>query len=213
MKRNLLFILILLLCVVNVQAQSNKVSFGLVSSFDWNSFIFSDYEFAHGRPGFSAGPFMRVRLSEKTSFDLGVNYATKSEREELSYESFGSPDDPLLHDDNSYTNIYRHGYLDIPLELNGTFSQKRRCSFYGSGGFVTSVLVHHRTTIDPDLQSPGNDYNEARYKNTLFAAKAGIGVSFNLGTVALSMEPQMRYYVSPKMESVHFGFEVAVLKL
>jgi hypothetical protein len=213
MKNVVLFSL--LLCTAGVSAQSKKLSFGLSSSFDWNSYALVDNDEYKGRPGFSAGPFVRITLSDRITLDGGVNYSTKSFRYEDSFRII-DPNDPLLESEEIQVD-YHHAFLDIPVEINMALNEHNWFTFYASGGVISSILVHDKIKSNMDL---GDDFIVGRtpYKNYLLSGKVGMGFLAELEKVAFSIEPQLRCYITDvdkyrDQRPVHFGIEVSILKL
>jgi hypothetical protein len=202
-----------------VSAQSRKVNFGVSSSFDWNSYLLVDDESTlgdnklQGRAGFSVGPFVRFRLSDRVTLDAGVSYSSKSLKRTVVSRPI-DPEDPIVRGDVG-TTIFHHGFLDIPVEVNITFAKAGTCSFYWSGGVVHSFLLHYN--VDHDGYYDIGNYSY--YKKFFVSAKTGVGFLVKFDKVALSIEPQVRYYItqvhesSPEDKPMHFGLEVAVLKL
>lgn len=212
MKKILFIALIVALTTCVVSAQSKRIFFGLGSSFDWNSFVFANEDNLKGKPGLSAGPFVRVEISERVSTDFGVCYSLKSYAYTIHYVYYGDVGDPLVNQTDPVLS-YNFSYLDLPIDLNYKLKNGKVSNFYVSAGVINSLLLANTRKVDGSKISSSPDYDKY-----LLSIKTAFGYQFRTKAVSISIEPQVRYYITNSNvfyvnKPVHIGLEISVLKL
>lgn len=213
-----IFTLIILFASLSVNAQSRRTQIGLSSSIDFNTYFVEEDRWPADfrlRFNYSVGPVIRYALNDRLSLGSGVLLSTKNVNERLDLEAFRpiDPSDPILVDIEP-DRVLRNFYLDIPTVINYKFKEGEEVEFYGSLGFVNSLLLSSKENGRTDSRFEILEYNEH-----LISTKIGAGVFIKKETLGLYIEPQIRIYLNDVHTArlvenpVHFGLEFQLVRI
>jgi hypothetical protein len=197
-KINLLLIGSLLALIVN--AQSNKLSVGIVASPDFYNYDFEPISYLghhyETKNNYSFGAAFQYSINEKFAVKTGLIYSDKGYVLKFGWIAPDSPFyDPLLPE----RSVLNANYIDVPLLLNYSFINRKKISLFSSAGIITSFLIGEKeisTMKDGSMKETiflKNLFDENSNPN-LFALNINLGLKYNLNErLFLTLEPYFRY--------------------
>jgi len=212
--------LLLSYCAANAQ-QSNRFSVGISVSPDFNyrSLSNNDGSFSSGvvvdvrddneswKLGYTAGPVVAYRLSDRIDLEAGILFSSKGyryEQEMLTYESqftgtgFNGPTPAGLPSAVRFT--YDHYYIDVPVKATFNLG-KKRLRFCAGAGVAANVFikegVRYKYWYEDGTVKNDSRTSEFDYKGLILSPQASIGVNYALNKrLRLKAEPTLRYGIT-----------------
>lgn len=219
----LLFTLIFVSAVaLNARAQnvekSKRLSIGFSVSPDYNDRTLSNNNgsFSSGvvidvrdkyetwRLGYTAGPVVSYRLSEKVDLETGLLFSSKgynNKKTELDFydefdgTGFSNPAPDGLPSSARISHVYY--YIDMPVKATFNFGKKRLRVCAGAG-IAANVFVKEtlrlKTWYEDGSTKKDLHNSEFDYKGLMISPQASFGVNYNLNErLYLKAEPTFRY--------------------
>jgi hypothetical protein len=131
--------------------------------------------------GFTAGVNLFFRLNKRLTFETGLQYANRGEKkkkQDLVWET----KEPSFPESAIITASYQ--FIDIPLKVNYLFLPERKLKYYVSAGFVNSIFLRKKTTVE-SIYSDGDkkkdvSYDKLGYAPVCFFMYLGVGAEYDI---------------------------------
>ena len=220
--RFLIVSLLAAVCCANARAQqSNPFSIGIAVSPDFNdrSLSNNDGSLSSGivvdvrdnnetwKPGYTAGPVISYRVSDKVDLETGILFSNKGFRHKKTQATYASQFDgtgfngPIPDGHPSHWQfMYDHYYIDVPVKATFNFG-KKRLRFTAGAGVAANVFVKE-TVRWKYLYEDGSSKRDSRtsefdYNGLMISPQASIGVNYKLNErFHFKAEPTFRYGIT-----------------
>jgi hypothetical protein len=214
-----IFVVIFCLGSIVLNAQDNRLAFGVSASLDRNSYFavkdVGPVDFK-GRNNYSVGIIFRYSVTERITLSTKALYSTKNFKTELhDYYAPIQGGDPVIIDDPELD--YSNSFIDLPIEFNYKLNKGNKVEIFGVAGFVNSFQVAHKNE-HVDIAELDNQ-DAKTYQDYLLSTKFGTGFLFKSKKIGIYLEPQVRFYITkvhqgwPEERPIHFGLELQILKI
>jgi hypothetical protein len=209
-------------CTVTwLPAQDRKLSLGIGSSIDFNSYTFVDDRGAgefKGQVSLSGGLLVRYTLNAKLWVGTKLFYSSKSYKEIIDLTKYKTtdPNDPILSTPSKIKISYSNKFLELPLEI-GYKLYNGKVEVFSTVGLINSFRIGYNGKISSDALNSNLDWG--RYNGYLLSGKLGIGFLMKLKDgFGFYIEPQARIYINKVHTSLdqnpfQLGIELQLLKL
>jgi hypothetical protein len=143
--------------------------------------------------GFSAGVNLFFCLNTHITVETGLQYANRGEMKKKQ-DLIWTAEAPSSPGSAQVSTGYQ--FFDIPLKVNYQFSTERRLNYYVNAGFLNSIFLRKKTTVESIFsdgdKKKSSSYDKLGYTPICFFIYLGVGAEYDI-TKRLSLRVEPNY--------------------